>query len=57
MAGVTVARGDHISKSDALVTRIAPDRVFVQIEEDAGSGKVKTTERVLELHAGEGAQQ
>ncbi len=56
-AGVTVARGDHVSKSDALVTRIAPDRVFVQIEEDAGQGKVKTTERVLELHAGEGAQQ
>jgi Tfp pilus assembly protein PilP len=57
MAGVTVARGDHISKADALVTRIAPDRVFVQIEDDAGNGKVKTTERVLELHAGEGAQQ
>jgi Tfp pilus assembly protein PilP len=56
-AGVTVQRGDHISKADALVTRIAPDRVFVQIEEDAGGGKVKTTERVLELHVGEGAQQ
>jgi Tfp pilus assembly protein PilP len=56
MAGVTVSRGDHISKSDALVTRIAPDRVFVQIEEDAGGGKVKTSERVLELHAGEGVQ-
>jgi Tfp pilus assembly protein PilP len=55
-AGVTVQRGDHISKADALVARIAPDRVFVQIEEDAGGGKVKTTERVLELHAGEGAQ-
>ncbi len=57
MAGVTVVRGDHVSKADALVTRIAADRVFVQIEEDAGNGKVKTTERVLELHAGEGAQQ
>ena len=57
MAGVTVVRGDHVSKSDALITRIAPDRVFVQIEEDAGNGKVKTTERVLELHSGEGAQQ
>jgi hypothetical protein len=57
MAGVTVVRGDHISKSDALITRIAPDRVFVKIEEDAGNGKVKTTERVLELHAGEAAQQ
>jgi Tfp pilus assembly protein PilP len=57
MAGVTVVRGDHVSKADALVTRIAPDRVFVQIEEEAGNGKVKTTERVIELHAGEGAQQ
>jgi Tfp pilus assembly protein PilP len=57
MAGVSVVRGDHVSKADALVTRIASDRVFVQIEEDAGNGKVKTTERVLELHAGEGAQQ
>ncbi|HEX4382138.1 MAG TPA: hypothetical protein VH083_04290 [Myxococcales bacterium] len=56
-AGVTVQRGDHLSKADALVTRIAPDRVFVQIEEDAGNGKVKTTERVLELHANEGIQQ
>jgi Tfp pilus assembly protein PilP len=56
MVGQTVVRGDHISKADALVTRIAPDRVFVQIEEEAGNGKVKMTERVIELHAGEAAQ-
>ena len=50
--GVTVVRGDHMSKSDATVTRIAPDRVFLQMEEDSG-GKPKMVERVLELHAGE----
>jgi Tfp pilus assembly protein PilP len=52
--GVAVQRGDHVSKADALVTRIAPDRVFFQIEEDTGAGgKPKTVERVRELHAGE----
>jgi type IV pilus assembly protein PilP len=55
--GVTVVRGDHVSKADALVTRIAPDRVFFQIEEDAGGGKTRAVERVLELHAGEGGGQ
>jgi len=51
--GVLILRGDHVSKADATVVRIAPDRVFFQIEEDAGSGKTKTVERVVELHAGE----
>ncbi len=51
--GVFVKRGDHVSKADALVVRIAPDRVFFQIEEDAGAGKTRTVERVIELHAGE----
>src|SRR6266498_3862740 len=52
--GVTVARGDHVSKSDALVSRVAPDRVFFQMEEDTGqSGKPRVSERVIELHAGE----
>jgi len=51
--GMTVVRGDHVSKADALVTRVAPDRVFFSIEEDAGSGKTRTVERVVELHAGE----
>jgi hypothetical protein len=51
--GVSVVRGDHVSKADALVTRIAPDRVFFQLEEDMGGGKTKSIERVVELHAGE----
>jgi type IV pilus assembly protein PilP len=51
--GVFVKRGDHVSKADALVVRIAPDRVFFQIEEEAGAGKTRTVERVIELHAGE----
>ena len=33
---MTVVRGDHVSKADALVTRVAPDRVFFQVEEDCG---------------------
>jgi Tfp pilus assembly protein PilP len=52
--GVTVVRGDHVSKVDALVARVAPDRVFFQMEEDVGNGgKPKLSERVVELHAGE----
>ncbi|HZS36231.1 MAG TPA: hypothetical protein VFF06_05365 [Polyangia bacterium] len=51
--GVLIKRGDHVSKADANVARIAPDRVFFQIEEDAGGGKTKLVERVIELHAGE----
>ncbi len=55
-AGVTVRRGDHVSKSDALVSRVAPDRVFFQMEEDLGTGaKPKVTERVIELHANDNA--
>lgn len=49
--GVAVKRGEHLSKSDALISRISPDRVFLQIEDEAGKGK--PTERVVELHAGE----
>lgn len=53
-AGVTLVRGDHVSKADALVERVAPDRVFFQLEEDLGSGaKPKLVERVVELHQGE----
>jgi type IV pilus assembly protein PilP len=51
--GTLVQRGDHVSKSDALVQRIAPDRVFFTIEEDAGGGKTRQIEKVVELHAGE----
>ncbi|MGZ3405862.1 MAG: hypothetical protein ACXVAN_05415 [Polyangia bacterium] len=56
--GITVIRGDHVSKADALVSRVAPDRVFFQVEEDLGAGgKPKLTERVVELHAGENVGQ
>jgi type IV pilus assembly protein PilP len=51
--GVTVVRGDHLSKVDALVTRIAADRVYLRIEEDSGTDKPRVTERQIELHAGE----
>ncbi len=51
--GVTVVRGDHVSKADALVTRIAADRVYLRIEEDTGTDKPRVTERQIELHAGE----
>ncbi len=55
--GTWVVRGDHVSKADATVNRIAPDRVFFQIEEDAGGGKTRATERMIELHQGEGVTQ
>ncbi len=51
--GVAIVRGDHISKVDALVTRVAADRVYVRIEEDAGQEKPRVIERTIELHAGE----
>jgi hypothetical protein len=41
-----------------LVTRVAPDRVFFQMNEDlGGGGKQKVSERVVELHAGENVGQ
>ena len=56
--GVSVIRGDHMSKADAVVTRIAPDRVYLRIEEGGGSdNKPVVTERVVDLHAGELSQQ
>lgn len=57
--GVTVVRGNHISKSDAVVTRVAADRVYLRIEEDAATpdGTPRVTERQIELHAGELSQQ
>lgn len=51
--GVAVVRGAHISKSDALVTRVASDRVYLRIEEDIGQDKPRVTEREIDLHAGE----
>lgn len=57
--GVSVIRGDHMSKADAVVTRIAPDRVYLRIEEGGGgdNNKPVVTERVVDLHAGELSQQ
>lgn len=56
--GVAVVRGDHVGKVDALVSRIAPDRVFFQVEERLGAaGKPKLTERMVELRpADDGAR-
>ena len=51
--GVNVVRGDHVSKMDANVVRIAPDRVFFEWDEDQGGGQTKRVERVVELHQGE----
>jgi hypothetical protein len=51
--GFSIVRGDHVSKLDALVTRVSPDRVFFEWEEDQGGGKSKKVDRVVELHAGE----
>lgn len=52
--GVVIVRGDHISKADALVTRVAPDRVYLRIEEEpVGNDQPHVTERQIELHAGE----
>jgi hypothetical protein len=53
--GVAVVRGKHLSKADAKVIRIEPDKgkVFVEIKEDLGGGKFRMVERVLELHQGD----
>jgi Tfp pilus assembly protein PilP len=53
--GVSVVRGEHLSKADAKVTRIDSEKgkVYVELKEDLGAGKTRTVERVLELHQGE----
>ena len=51
--GVAVGRGDHMSKANAEVTRIAPDRVTIEMKEELGQNKSRMVERVLELHANE----
>lgn len=52
--GVTVRRGDFMSKSAAKVKRILSDRVVVQIEEQL-DGKQRMADRVIELHPRQGA--
>jgi len=53
--GISVVRGKHLSKADAKVIRIEPDKgkVFVEIKEELGGGKSRMVERVLELHEGD----
>jgi type IV pilus assembly protein PilP len=52
--GVTVVRGNHLSKVDAVVTRVASDRVYLRIEEPAPNGAApRIIEQQIELHAGE----
>jgi type IV pilus assembly protein PilP len=50
--GVSIVRGDHISKADAKVVRIETEKgkVYVELKEDAGGGKTRQVERALELH-------
>ena len=47
--GVTVKRGDRISKSNARVKRILRDGVVVELEERAEDAQ-QSAERVIELH-------
>lgn len=47
--GVTVKRGDYISKSSGKVKQILPDRVVVQIEEKTDRGQ-SMADRVISLH-------
>ena len=56
-AGEWVTQGDHVSRLDARVARITPDRVVFETKEDLGGGRTRTVERVLELHAGEPSQE
>ena len=50
--GWAVSRNFHISKADAKVVRIDPEKgeVFVEMKEDLGNGKFRMVERVLEMH-------
>ena len=47
-----VARNMYISKSDAKIVRIDPEKgqVYLELQEDLGNGKFRTVERVLEMH-------
>ena len=48
--GVSVKRGDYISKSAARVKQILPDRVVVQLEERT-ENQQRNADRVIALHA------
>jgi len=47
--GVTIKRGDYISKSEGRVKQILHDKVIIEIEEKTESGST-TTDRVIPLH-------
>lgn len=47
--GVTVKRGDYVSKSGGRVKQILPGRVVVEIKEQYEGGQ-KLADRVIELH-------
>ena len=47
--GVSVKRGDYISKSAGRITQILSDRVVIQIQEHA-EGAQALADRVVELH-------
>jgi len=47
--GVTIKRGDYISKSEGRVKQILPDKVIIEIEEKA-DGRNSRTDRVIVLH-------
>jgi Tfp pilus assembly protein PilP len=47
--GVTVKRGDRISKNAGKIKRILRDRIVVEIEEQS-EDRSQTVERVIELH-------
>lgn len=51
--GVTVRRGELISKSKARIKQISPGKVVVEIRENFEGGQ-KVVDRVIELHSTEG---
>lgn len=47
--GVSVKRGDYISKNEGRIKQILPNKVVVQLEEESES-QSKMADRVIELH-------
>lgn len=47
--GVSVKRGDFISKNEGRIKQILPNKVVVQLEEESES-QAKMADRVIELH-------
>ena len=53
--GVTIKRGDYISKSEGRVKQILHDKVIIEIEEKTESGS-SSTDRVILLHDKDSAE-